>query len=120
MIDAVGGPARADAGASLPVRARCAGDAPPSGSVDGIDDAAAPGGLDGTVEAMTRHVQLAMLAQEAAVEQQRLALERMRSAFDYKAQLTAEYQRERNLLRDLAAEQRKKDDEFVKKMISLI
>ena len=48
------------------------------------------------------------------------ALEQQREAFDTMAKVQAEAERETNVLRDLAAEQMKHDDELLKKWIELI
>ena len=48
------------------------------------------------------------------------ALDRQRQAFDFVASVMAEGQREMNVLRDMAMEQMKNDEEIVKKWIALI
>lgn len=48
------------------------------------------------------------------------ALERQRQEFDFIARVQAEAERETDVLRDLAMEQMKHDDELLKKWIALI
>jgi len=58
----------------------------------------------------------AMLAAERA----QAAIDEKRMAFDQMMRMRAELEREGNALRDLAVEQAKRDDEYLKKCISMI
>ena len=59
-------------------------------------------------------------AAEAPPTAQAAALVRREQAFDAAARLRAESEREANALRDLLLQQRKRDDEFMQKIIALI
>ena len=61
-----------------------------------------------------------MLRQQVAIQDRDARLDRLRSDFDFAQQQRAEFLREMNILRDMAMEQRKKDDELLKKWIALI
>lgn len=92
--------------------------------------ARAPGPLDVTgetvadttalAEASSRRV-IALAAKQNEVDQETQArLDRMRVEFDETQAERAELLREANVLRDMALEQQKRDDEILKKWIALI
>jgi hypothetical protein len=66
-----------------------------------------------------RYMQL-MLAQHEVDDVRQARIDRMRSEFDGAQQERAELLREMNVLRDMALEQQKHDDEILKKWIALI
>jgi hypothetical protein len=72
------------------------------------------------VEQFARRASVALLAQQADQQQSQLKLDRMKSAFNDAQSLRAELLREANVLRDMAIEQSKKDDEVLKKYIAMI
>lgn len=59
-------------------------------------------------------------AAEAQPTAQEAALARREQAFDAATRVRAEAEREANALRDLYLQQRKRDDEFMQKIIALI
>ncbi len=69
---------------------------------------------------LVRRAELLMLRQQVRIQDRDARLDRLRSDFDYSQQQRAEFLREMNILRDMAMEQRKKDDELIKKWIALI
>ena len=107
-----------------------AGDAPAVAARAAASAASAPA-LDDTAElasdtaataseALVRRAEELMLRQQVEQQDREARLDRMRSQFDYTQQQRAEFLREMNILRDMAMEQRKKDDETIKKWITLI
>lgn len=88
---------------------------------DRIDDASpAERRLERLADAVARRTQLRLLQQKAGDDARQVELDRMREEFDFEQKEHAELLREFNLMRDLALEQTKKDDEAVKKWIALI
>ena len=71
-------------------------------------------------KAVSQRAELLMLAQQSEQAQLQLRLERMRMQFNAAQERRAEQMREANALRDMAIEQAKKDDEILKKYISMI
>ena len=71
-------------------------------------------------DALTRHLQLALLAQRKRQDAGEMAIDHMRAEFDMHEQQRAEFLREWNVIRDMAMEQMKRDDDIVKKWIALI
>ncbi len=69
---------------------------------------------------LSRRVAALMVAQHDQDAGRQVRLDRLRAEFDADQAERAEYQREMNVLRDMAVEQQKRDDEFLKKMIALI
>ena len=69
---------------------------------------------------LVRRAELLMLRQQVEVQDRDARLDGLRSEFDYSQQQRAEFLREMNILRDMAMEQRKKDDELIKKWIAMI
>ncbi len=88
---------------------------------DRMDDASpAARRLERLADAIARRTQLRLLQQKAGDDARQVELDRMREEFDFEQKEHAELLREFNLMRDLALEQTKKDDEAVKKWIALI
>ncbi len=116
-------PLRIDAGAAgsrppaPPAAGAAAGDesAPLDDTADSPRDAAATAS-----EELVRRAELLMLRQQVEQQDRETRLDRLRSDFDFTQQQRAEFLREMNILRDMAMEQRKKDDETIKKWIALI
>lgn len=73
-----------------------------------------------TADEMERRIQLAVARQHATTMRDELVLEAMHEDFDTVLKRQAESERQMNAIRDLATEQLKKDDENLKKWISLI
>jgi len=71
-------------------------------------------------EELVRRAEMLMLRQQVELQDREARLDRFRSDFDFTQQQRAEFLREMNILRDMAMEQRKKDDEQIKKWIALI
>jgi len=85
--------------------------------------AAADGAADevATVaERFSRNVEVAILAQQAHQQTLQLRVDRMRSDFNAAQEERSEMLREMNVLRDMALEQAKKDDEVLKKYVAMI
>ncbi|HMD03604.1 MAG TPA: hypothetical protein VKG44_11625 [Candidatus Baltobacteraceae bacterium] len=106
-----------------------AGAAPLAPSLPSDGPASAP--LDDTAETtpdtaasanqdLVRRAEAIMLKQRIEDQDREAHLDLVRSEFDYAQQQRAEFQREMNILRDMAMEQRKLDDEILKKWIALI
>ncbi len=93
-----------------------AGTSPP------LDDTAetAPDTAATASEELVRRAEILMLQQRVEDQDREARLDRMRSDFDFAQQMRTEFLREMNILRDMAMEQRKKDDELIKKWIALI
>lgn len=102
--------------------------AAPSSTRASSPDGVAP--LDVTAEAVpdtesladtiARRAELMVVKQNEADEESQLRIDRMRADFDNAQAERAELQREMNVLRDMALEQQKHDDEILKKWIALI
>ena len=71
-------------------------------------------------EEAARRVETLLVAQHTQDASRQIRLDRIRAEFDADQAERSEYQREMNVLRDMALEQQKRDDEFLKKMIALI
>jgi len=69
---------------------------------------------------LAKRTELLMIAQHRRDQLQQLRLDRMKSEFDNAQAVRAEFLREMNVLRDMALEQQKKDDEVLKKRIAMI
>jgi hypothetical protein len=80
--------------------------------------AAPASALDVTAEAAPDAATLVAEHEQDAVRQARL--DRLKTDFDFDQQERAELLREMNVLREMAIEQQKKDDEMLKKWIALI
>ena len=87
-----------------------------------VDDTAeaAPDAASTASEELVRRAEMLMLRQQVELQDREARLDRFRSDFDFTQQQRAEFLREMNILRDMAMEQRKKDDEQIKKWIALI
>ena len=71
-------------------------------------------------DAVARRAMLMVVKQSEADEETQLRIDRMRADFDNTQAERAELMREANVLRDMALEQQKRDDEILKKWIALI
>jgi len=76
--------------------------------------------VNALAEAVSRRTEMLMLAQQSQQAQLQLRLDRMRMQFNAAQEHRAERLREANVLRDMALEQAKKDDEVLKKFIAMI
>jgi hypothetical protein len=91
-------------------------------SGDRIDDAsaAAERRLEQLADAVARRTQLRLLQEKAGDDARQAELDRLAQEFDFAQKERAELLREFNLMRELALEQIKKDDEAVKKWMALV
>jgi predicted secreted protein len=89
---------------------------------DRIDDAnvAADRRLERLAEAIARRTQLRLLQEKAGDDARQIELDRLKQEFDFEQKERAELLREFNLMRELALDQMKKDDEAVKKWMALV
>ena len=71
-------------------------------------------------DAVTRRSEVFLLATQARQQDQQARLDRMRANFNESQERRSERMREMNALRDMAIEQAKKDDEVLKKYITMI
>lgn len=71
-------------------------------------------------QALARRAQMVLMREQSLQNDLQLKLDRMRSNFNAAQEMRAEQLREMNALRDMAVEQGKKDDEILKKYISMI
>jgi hypothetical protein len=94
----------------------------PAAAAANIDDTAesAPDTAATLAQAFSKHVEVAMLAQQAHQQELQVKLDRMKADFNQAQEARAETLREMNALRDMALEQAKKDDEVLKKYIAMI
>jgi len=77
--------------------------------------------IAGTIaDEVARRTELVMLTQRKEIDASELAMDRMRAHFDEREQERAELLREWNVMRDMAMEQMKRDNEIMKKWITLI
>jgi hypothetical protein len=83
-------------------------------------DATAESAADGLADEAAHRAEKLMLAQSLDDQVRQTRLDRVRAAFDADQAERAEYEREMNVLRDMALEQQKHDDEILKKWIALI
>ena len=74
----------------------------------------------GSADPAARRAALLMVARRLKDQDRQADIDRIHADFDANAALRAEYQRQMNVLRDMAMEQQKHDDEILKKWISLI
>jgi hypothetical protein len=68
----------------------------------------------------TRRAEVLAVARRLKDQDRQTEIDRIHAGFDADAAERAEYQREMNVLRDMAMEQQKHDDEILKKWIALI
>lgn len=71
-------------------------------------------------DVIARRAELMVVKQNEADQESQLRIDRMRAEFDDAQAERAELLREMNVLRDMALEQQKHDDEILKKWIALI
>jgi hypothetical protein len=87
-------------------------------------DATAETPEDGVVESLAdraaQRATLILVARKLKDQDRQADIDRIHADFDANAAERAEYEREMNVLRDMAMEQQKHDDEILKKWISLI
>jgi hypothetical protein len=95
--------------------------AAPARNSDAERDAPSSSDIAATIaEEVARRTELVMLAQRKEADASELAIDRMREHFDEREQERAELLREWNVMRDMAMEQMKRDNEIMKKWITLI
>jgi ribosomal protein L16 Arg81 hydroxylase len=70
--------------------------------------------------ALARRAELLVLARQSLLQEEEVKLDSMRDRFNAAQAKRAESLREMNVLRDMALEQAKKDDEVLKKYIAMI
>lgn len=75
---------------------------------------------DALVDAVAHRAELMVVKQNEVDQETQLRIDRLRAEFDNAQAERAELMRERNVLRDMALEQQKRDDEILKKWIALI
>ncbi len=104
-------------------------EAPPADAVRSRNEASGP--LDDTAESVpdtaatlaqevAQRAELLLLATQGHQQQLQARLDRMRGDFNAKQEERSEKLREMNMLRDMAMEQNKHDDEILKKFIAMI
>ncbi len=71
-------------------------------------------------EAFGRRAEVVMLVQQSRQQEMQARLDAMKAAFNAATERRSEQMRELNVLRDMALDQAKKDDEVLKKYIALI
>lgn len=92
--------------------------APAHDSLDVTADAAPD--TEALSDAIAQRAELMVVKQNEINEESQLRIDRLRSEFDDAQAERAEILREMNVLRDMALEQQKHDDEILKKWIALI
>jgi flagellar motility protein MotE (MotC chaperone) len=87
-----------------------------------VDDTAesSPDTAATVADQFSKHVEVALLAQQAHQQELQTRLDRMKADFNQAQEERSEMLREMNALRDMALEQAKKDDEVLKKYIAMI
>ena|GEM_PF-1458796 len=75
---------------------------------------------DALAAAVAHRAELMVVKQNEVDQETQLRIDRLRAEFDNAQAERAELMRERNVLRDMALEQQKRDDEILKKWIALI
>jgi small-conductance mechanosensitive channel len=87
-----------------------------------LDDTAesVPDGVASLAEEISKRAAILLLAQKRLEQEQGARLAKMHSEFNAAQEERSELMREADTLRDMAMEQMKKDDEILKKWISLI
>jgi hypothetical protein len=93
-----------------------------TGPLAPLDDTAesAPDTATTLAEEFSKHVEVALLAQQSHAQEMQLRLDRMKADFNQAQEEHSEILREMNALRDMALEQAKKDDDVLKKYIAMI
>ena len=71
-------------------------------------------------EELARRAELVLVATQSAQQQLQARLDAMRARFNAAQEVRAERLRQMNMLRDMAMEQAKHDDEILKKYIAMI
>jgi hypothetical protein len=95
----------------------------PGGKTDGpLDDTAeaTPDTAATVAEELTRRTEALLLKLHEREALQQARIDQMKSDFDNAQAVRAELLREMNILRDMAVEQQKKDDEILKKYVAMI
>jgi hypothetical protein len=93
--------------------------APPANALDASGDADAET-LPLPADRAARRAEVLAVARRLKDQDRQSEIDRIHAGFDADAAERAEYQREMNVLRDMAMEQQKHDDEILKKWIALI
>lgn len=91
------------------------GDAPLDDTAETAPDTAAT-----VAEQLTRRTEALLLKLHEREALQQARIDRMKSDFDNAQAVRSELMREMNVLRDMALEQQKKDDEVLKKYVAMI
>jgi glycerol-3-phosphate dehydrogenase len=108
----------AAAGAAGATAAAATGDEPPN-PLDTTADAV-PDTAERMADALARRAELLLLAVNSRQHALQARLDRMRAEFNATQEERSEKMREMNMLRDMAMEQAKHDDEILKKFIAMI
>jgi hypothetical protein len=87
----------------------------PDETADSLPDTAAT-----LAQQFSKRVSVVLLEQQSQQQLAQLRIDRMKADFNDSQQERAELLREANVLRDMALEQAKKDDEVLKKYIAMI
>ncbi len=86
-----------------------------------LDDTAEPADrIEDLALAVSKRTQVLLLRQQSLQQDLQIKLDRMRADFNAAQEERAEQLREMNAVRDMAVEQGKKDDEILKKFITMI
>ncbi len=114
--------AGAASGNGSPALSAPAGSPPAPLDSQPLDDTAetVPDSVTSLAEQVSRRAQLILLRQQSIQSDLQLRLDRMRADFNEAQEMRSEQLREMNALRDMAVEQGKKDDEILKKYITMI
>ena len=98
------------------------GPRPAEGAATPLDETAdaAPDTAATLAEAFSKRAEILMLSTQGHQMQLQGRLDRMRAEFNAKQEERSEKLREMNMLRDMAMEQNKHDDEILKKFIAMI
>ena len=87
----------------------------------GFDELAeTPEGANVLADTLARRAEVVLLATQGEQQQLQAKLDRMRATFNAAQEVRSERLRQMNMLRDMAMEQAKADDEILKKYIAMI
>ncbi|HTV72592.1 MAG TPA: hypothetical protein VME66_02660 [Candidatus Acidoferrales bacterium] len=113
-VDAIGG--------LPPPPATAAGAPAPAAAARPLDATAetAPDTAVSVADDLAKRAELMLVEQQILAQAREARMDRLRMTFDAQQQERAELLREMNSLRDMAMEQMKLDDEYLKKWIALI
>ncbi len=79
-----------------------------------------PEAANALADTLARRAELVLLATQGEQQQLQAKLDRMRATFNAAQEVRSERLRQMNMLRDMAMEQAKADDEILKKYIAMI